>query len=81
VGSGRLGSARAASSADEIEVGLQRFILRTLHCKLSLGLSALVLDLLRLLGTLVLDLLLASILLRGEPEPDGNKHERNYEQL
>jgi hypothetical protein len=49
---------------------LQRLILRTLLRKLSLGLSA-----------LVLDLLLASILLRSEPEPDGDKHEWNYEQL
>jgi hypothetical protein len=60
---------------------LQRFVLRTLVRKLSLGLCALVLDLLRLLGALVLDLLLASILLRGELESEGGKHERNYEQL
>jgi len=53
-----------------IEVRLQCFVLRTLFRKLSLGLCA-----------LVLDLLLAGILLRGELEPEGGKHERNYEQL
>jgi hypothetical protein len=49
---------------------LHCLILRTLLRKLSLG-----------PGALVLDPLLASVLLRREPEPDGGKHERNYEQL
>jgi hypothetical protein len=42
---------------------LQRFVLRTLLRKFSLSLGALVLDLLRFLGALVLDPLLASVLL------------------
>jgi hypothetical protein len=39
---------------------LQRFILRTLHRKVSLGLGALALDLLRLFDALVLKVLLVT---------------------
>jgi hypothetical protein len=59
------------------EVILQRLVLRTLIRKRSLSLSALVLDLLRLLGALVLDLLLASVLLHREPVPRYGEYNRN----
>jgi hypothetical protein len=41
---------------------LQRFVLRPLHRKLSLS-----------LGTLVLNMLLALVLLRREPEPNNSE--------
>jgi hypothetical protein len=59
-----------------IEVGLQGLVLRTLLGKLSLGLGALVLDLLRLLGALILNPLLTRFLLSGEPEPRYSENER-----
>jgi hypothetical protein len=60
---------------------LQRLVLRTLLRKLSLGLSALVLDLLRLFGALVLKILLASVLQHREDESDDDECERDYEQV
>jgi hypothetical protein len=60
---------------------LQCLVLRTLLCKLSFGLSTLVLDFLRLLGALVLKILLASVLLPREPESDASESHRDYEQL
>ena len=50
------------------QVGLKRLVLRPLLRKLSLG-----------LGTLVLDILLASILLPSEHDGDEREHERDYE--
>src|SRR5829696_10160892 len=41
----------------------------------------LVLEMLSLIGTSALDLLLAHLLPRRNPEPKGDKHERNYEQV
>jgi hypothetical protein len=56
---------------------LQRLVLRTLLRKLSFCRSALVLDLLRLLGASVLDVLLTSVLLCREPQPSGGKNDRD----
>ncbi|MDQ5828974.1 MAG: hypothetical protein M3324_03655 [Actinomycetota bacterium] len=55
--------------------------IKNLLRKLSLSLSALVLDFLRLLGASVLDLLLTSVLLHRKQEADDDECERNYEQL
>jgi hypothetical protein len=56
---------------------LECLVLGTLLGKLTLGIGALVLDLLGLFGTLALDLLLALVLLCREPQPSGGKNDRD----
>jgi hypothetical protein len=64
-----------------IEIRLQGGLLGTLLLQISLGLGASVLDLLRLLGALILDVLLASVLLPSESDRDEREHDRDDEEL
>src|SRR5215217_840300 len=64
-----------------IQVRLQRLVLRSLLCERLLGLGALVLDLLRVVGALGLEILLALILLPSEHHRYECEHDRDYEQL